>query len=966
MRRRRARPWAGVGWPALLFVAAPVLLFGLPAVFGTPWLVGDNLIQYFPLRVLVGTDLRHGHLPLWDPYLWSGSPLLAGFNAGAAYPFSWLFAVLPHALAWVSNQVVVEVVAAAGMLALLRGQGRSWPASGLGAGAFCYGGFMAVQSEHLDLVQAAGWLVWAFVALDRLGRRAEGRRAPWVALLGVALGLMLLTGAAEPVLDGAVALGLFGLWLLWRARGRRLALAVSSLSGVGLGLLIGAVQLLPGNSLEGRSQRAVHSYLYFASGSINKSFTLLGLEPLLFGSAHRWPVSYFATYNLPEVSSYIGILPVMAVFGLLARRHRRSAEAGQWWIWYAVGAVGLVLAWGSFTPLGHLEYLVPIYNRQRLLGRNLLEVDLAMAVLFAAWVDQMLLAARGAEPRRRRRWRWPSDVVLPLVPVVAVVGLQVVILAGGPWFPHFLHVPGQVSYGTLWRLGLFLTVPSALAVAAGWLVVRGPRLGRRVPVAAAVLLFADLAVFNVVGQTFPEAYAAASSKSTTANALAALVAADGVGPGGLPHRMALYDPDRLHPNEVDAIGQPDLTILRDLSSVQGYGAIVDARYDSATGTHEQGNLSVPALAGGTFSGLDLGVLVTVPESFVHLVVAPAAAPNAAVVGATALPPVPPDRAAPSTGLGGPPTPVPSPGQPPLTGPVSLAPGQARTWDFGTALAVRAVRLPLDARPAGVAAQQLRVGLLSADGSRTRWLPTTEVDAARRSVDVTVPGAPEASGIVVEQLPAGGGTLTIGPATVSTAGQGTYRLDGALRDVVTAPGWRFDGRIGVFGAFTADAASGRAWTLPAGRATARVVAAPAWGTDRIEVHASAPVTLVRDVGYATGWQAEVEPVSGRGPGRSVPVVRRGLVQAVAVPAGAHVVVFRYRPHRVVEGMVLSGLGVLVALGLVMSGRRAPGPRHRGAGARDAAARSARAPDGAAPGPAPSAPAGGAAGQPPRGP
>ena len=26
-----------------------------------------------PLRVLVGTDLRHGHLPLWDPYLWSGS-----------------------------------------------------------------------------------------------------------------------------------------------------------------------------------------------------------------------------------------------------------------------------------------------------------------------------------------------------------------------------------------------------------------------------------------------------------------------------------------------------------------------------------------------------------------------------------------------------------------------------------------------------------------------------------------------------------------------------------------------------------------------------------------------------------------------------------------------------------------------------------------------------------------------------
>jgi hypothetical protein len=145
-------PGHPAGRLVVIFTAVATALFGLPAVFGATWLVGDNLIQNFPLRVLVGIDIRHGHLPLWDPYLWSGSPLLAGFNAGAAYPTTALFAVLPGALAWVLNQVTVEVVAAAGMVALLRVLGRSWLASGLAAGAFAFGGFMTAQSVHLDLV----------------------------------------------------------------------------------------------------------------------------------------------------------------------------------------------------------------------------------------------------------------------------------------------------------------------------------------------------------------------------------------------------------------------------------------------------------------------------------------------------------------------------------------------------------------------------------------------------------------------------------------------------------------------------------------------------------------------------------------------------------------------------------------------------------------------------------------------
>jgi hypothetical protein len=906
-------------WLAIVFVGVPAVVFGLPAALGVPWLAGDNLIQNYPLRVLVGADLRAGHLPLWDPYVWSGSPLLAGFNAGAAYPLTWLFALPGRVPAWVVGQVASVAVAGSGTFFLLRGQGRSFRAAVIGAAAFCFGGFVTSQSVHVDLVEAAGWLVWAFVALDRLARRPAGRPAlRSVALLGVSLGLMGLTGAVEPLLDGGVALVLYAAWLVGRARGRRLALVAGLAAGAALGALVSAAQLLPGSLLQAQSQRGAHSYWYFTSGSMNKSLTVLLLDPLLLGGAHSAPLSYIGTYNLPEISGYVGIMAVMGAVGLLARRHRRSPEASRWWVWYLIAGVGLVLVWGDFTPLGHLEYLVPLYNRQRLLSRNWLEVDLALVVLFAAWLDHMLFApspdeSPGAGPGRR----WSSDVVLPLLPVGGVVVLQVILVAGGAWFPHVLHVPQPVSYGVLWGQDLFLCIPSAIAVSAGWTLLRRARLGPRVGKVAAWVVAADLLLFNAMVQSDPQLHTAATTPSP-ADVLAAVVAAAPGGPGGRAPRFALYDPDRYDAAGTEEVGQPDLNVLRSLSSVQGYGALVDAAYDRATATHQQGDLAVAGLADGSLAALDLGVLLAPPQYFASPL---GAAPGLGAASAFAPP----------------------------TGAVSLGPGASRTWFFGTVLDVAVLDLPVSG-PA-----RLRVGLLDAGGSGTRWLEgPAGAEAAGGSLELPVPGAPASAGVVVERLDptAGPARLEVGPALVHTVAQGTYRLDGGLRDAVAPPRWRFAGSLDGFAVFE-EQPQGAATLEPADAGSARVVSAPPWGSDRIEVHSRAPALLVRDVTWASGWRATLSPVpAAPGRARPLPVLRHGLVQAVRVPAGTHVVSFSYRPGRAVAALALSGAGVVVAAGLALAGRpprrrRPSGPGRRRAAARRAGPRSAGAPGGATP-------------------
>ena len=104
----------------IMLAAVPALWFGIHAVAGRLVAPGDDAIQNFPLRVLAGRQLAAGHLPVFDPYIWGGAPLLGGWNAGALYPFTFLFAILPAAAAWAINEIVVYAVAALGLYAFLR------------------------------------------------------------------------------------------------------------------------------------------------------------------------------------------------------------------------------------------------------------------------------------------------------------------------------------------------------------------------------------------------------------------------------------------------------------------------------------------------------------------------------------------------------------------------------------------------------------------------------------------------------------------------------------------------------------------------------------------------------------------------------------------------------------------------------------------------------------------------------
>ena len=646
------RHWTRTHFGLLLLAGIPVVVFGGLAASGHVLMEADNLIQNFPLRSLVGVDLRHGHLPLWDPYLASGTPLLGGFNAGAAYPGTWLFAVLPAQGAWTVNVIAVYEVTLFGMFFFLRRQTVSVRAATLGAAAFTFGGFMSAQFVHIDLIEGAAWLPWMLIALEGMADAASGAndtratggtdrpppgRPDWrrltrfAALLAAAYGLSILAGAPEAFLDGGVLAAVYGLWLLRRLQRGRPPYLIAVLAGTGGALLLGAAQWLPGSAFSRISQRAVPDFAYFTSGSWPIRLTSLLFSPFLLGTNQDHPSYYFGPFNFPEVTGYVGLVSVVAVFALTSRRWWRHPTARRWKVWYFVLVLGLLMAWGGYTPFSRLVYLVPLLNKQRLLSRNLLIVDFALAVLAAWWIDLALLRRPNDGTKRPGTSKDGPAVETSGVPttsgvrrvhrqrllVVVPVSL-VILLCGGEWLstttwwenglPRLLGEHLSTNHDGLMVMAGVATLGAALIISIGALARFGSRLSvSRVAWLTALIMAIDLLVFNAFVLRPPEPQTVVTQSSATGDQLAAL--------SGTRSRFAVYDPDLYRYSDLLQMGQGDLNVLRGLPTVEDYTALVDKGYFQATGAHGQDELAAGVFSTTVLNQLNLGLLLSVPNYF---------------------------------------------------------------------------------------------------------------------------------------------------------------------------------------------------------------------------------------------------------------------------------------------------------------------------------------------------------------
>ena len=603
------RPLARADRTALIvMLALPTVLFGVPAALGHPAIAADNLIQNFPLRVLSGRQIASGHLPLMNPLADSGTPLLGGMNAGSLFPLTIIFAFLPAILAWVVNLVAVYAAAAIGLFSLARYHGLRTTPSLAGALVYAYVGAMTGQMVHLGVVQGYAMLPWEILCLLVLAEgvrrggswrtRARSLSAPIMGL-GVLWGLTALSGEPRAIAEMELVVLVVGAVVLvapsrWRPAtwSQRAGYVGAVALGVIWGALIGLAQLVTGWGYIAVSQRSNLGYQFFGSGSLAVRWSALWLVPDLFGGngiVHQ--PSYFASYNLPEVTGYAGVAALVATAAyagqLIGRRRReRVREFAPYGV---LAVVGVWATWGNYTPVGRVFWWIPLFSSTRLQSRNVILLDLAASVLLAWWLQRVGDGDEdGASLVGARRY-------LTFAPVAIVVTIVALALFDGRRFLHFL---GLATGATRWvpyeRPTLVLHLVIALAFALVVVAVRRARVRWLLVILAldAVAFFA----FNATGL----APGRAGVMPSRANAVAHL---------GLTGRFAMVDPTGAAGDTFESLGLANMNVFTELPSIQGYGSLIDAYYGSETGTHPLFRLDACNLVRGRFRQLRLAALV---------------------------------------------------------------------------------------------------------------------------------------------------------------------------------------------------------------------------------------------------------------------------------------------------------------------------------------------------------------------
>lgn len=909
-RSRLAR--ADAGFVALLF-GLPALVLTVPALAGYPLITGDDLVQSYPLSELAGAMLRHGHLPVFDPYLWSGSPLLAGANAHALFPTTALFAVLPGLAAWVVSEIVVLGATATGAYVLSRWRGCR-PASAMLSGAtFGLGGFISSQIVHIDFVSAGGCLVWVLVGLHGLATADPRHRPACAVLTGAALAGISLAASPDMAVDLLVAVAIYGTHLLRAApRSTRVPLVGWAVAAGLAGLALGAVQWLPTADFLSVSERAKANLSFASAGSVSPVQLLVSVVPHVLGGGPLGLRPYLGPYNLSELDCYCGVLALSALGALAACW--RAERSARWKVWCLIGGAGLLLALGSNTPLERLIVDLPVLGQQRLPSRALVLVSLGLSMLLGEFCEGLTTA--GSVMRSR------PALYGALVGPGAVLGVVLATaITGRPYAGLLDPVAGSTVAWRVGAVGWYLVAAGLVALGAvGAVFVARSSEPRRGALAIGVVVAVDLVLFTVNQSSLAPTYARDLGRP---NALERRLAST-IGPGG---RFLVVDPSRSAGQALDQIGAPNFSVLYGLSSAQGYGSLTWAPYEAATGTHSQDDLWPAALSSAVFDSLSVRVLLTVPGELITPISPGGQSPSGPVAGS--------GEPATFPGLGAPPVAVTGP----VPAPLDLGPRSSVIRWFGRPLSVTAVSLVGFAGstdPAETARFARSVRLVGASG--TRLAPVS----VRRSGSVVVVQFPTDRNVVGVGF-ANPLTRRVSASRVTISGaSGAFSLDGALSAWLTGPHWAPLTRIGPLEAFanrsslpplrvvarrgasSGDFGSG---TSPVLGARVEVISNSATsGTETIKVVSPQPGLLVRSMSALPGWHATV-----RASGRSSPgtVETFGLVQAVAVQAGVSEVTFSYDAPGLGSGLVLSSVGLAALIAMTAAGF---GVRRRSSAAR----------------------------------
>lgn len=345
------------------------------------FLITDPVRQQYPWRELTIWSEKKIELPLWNPYSFSGTPLLANMQSAAFYPLNILFLILPFSIAWSLLIFFQPLLAGIFLYMYLRNLKIDMWASVIGSIVFAFSGFFTSWFEWGTVIHVGLWLPLILLSIDKIVLSKGKKFLIWNALFIFSLASSFFAGHLQ-VFFYVFIVSVIYFFARWFQFGRKkntflLFILLNSLS-----MILTAIQWFPTIQFILLSARNIDQVSFNDPGWFVPWQNLIQfIAPDFFGNPST--LNYWGIWNYGEFVAYAGILPlIMAIYAIFFRHDKKTLFFGTMFFLSLIFALPTIFAKIPFM------LNIPLISTSQP-TRLLFITDFSLAILSALGFDYL-------------------------------------------------------------------------------------------------------------------------------------------------------------------------------------------------------------------------------------------------------------------------------------------------------------------------------------------------------------------------------------------------------------------------------------------------------------------------------------------------------------------------------------------------------------------------------------------------
>lgn len=349
------------------------------------YLITDPVRQQYPWKNLAINLEKKLNLPLWNPYSFSGTPLLANFQSAVFYPLNILFLFLPFSVSWSLLIFSQPLLAGLFLFLYLDNLKLDKRASLLASLTFAFCGFSVAWMEWGNIISTALWLPLLLLSIDKILDNFENKKTVlWSIIYFIALLFSFSAGHLQSFFYLSLISISYFIFRSFTTKNFKIGLLVATFI-YGIFGFISSIIWIPLVQFIILSARSLDQANWTQAGWFIPWQNLIQfIVPDFFGNPST--LNYFGVFNYGEFIGYIGIFSlILALYVILFKRNKNT-------MFFAfVLLISFVFALPNFISKIPYEFSIPFISTSQP-TRLMFPITFSLAVLAGFGLDYFLTA----------------------------------------------------------------------------------------------------------------------------------------------------------------------------------------------------------------------------------------------------------------------------------------------------------------------------------------------------------------------------------------------------------------------------------------------------------------------------------------------------------------------------------------------------------------------------------------------